>query len=157
MDRERLRRFIDQPLRDFPLESPATVSAGSTAREALALMREGSRSCVLVLDGGRLTGIVTERDVLTRCMASGFDWDRPLDDSVVTPEPRTIGAERTVGEAIAAFQQYGYRTLPVMDGDTIAGVVRVGDLLMHLAEAFPEDVLNLPPRPHQVMESKEGG
>jgi len=42
-------------------------------------------------------------------------------------------------------------------GGRVIGLVRLGDLLSHLAEAFPEDVLNLPPRPHQVMGKQEGG
>jgi hypothetical protein len=45
----------------------------------------------------------------------------------------------------------------VVEGGRVIGLVRLGDLLTHLAEAFPEDVLNLPPRPHQVMGKREGG
>jgi hypothetical protein len=45
----------------------------------------------------------------------------------------------------------------VVEGDRVVGVLRLGDLLRDLAEAYPEDVLNLPPRPHQVMEQPEGG
>jgi CBS domain containing-hemolysin-like protein len=57
------------------------------------------------------------------------------------------------------MRKHHYRTLPVVHAgsDRIIGLVRIGDLLTHLAEAFPEDVLNLPPRPHQVMEKPEGG
>jgi CBS-domain-containing membrane protein len=55
------------------------------------------------------------------------------------------------------MQQHHYRTLPVVDQGSIVGIIRLGDLLTHLAEAYPEEVLNLPPRPHQVMERPEGG
>lgn len=121
------------------------------------MMRQGAGSCVLALDGGRIAGIFTERDVLTKCMEDGFDWDQPLETSVLTKQPRTIQATRTVAEAIATMQQHQYRTLPVVEGETVVGLVRLGDLLKDLAEAYPEDVLNLPPRPHQVMERPEGG
>lgn len=120
-------------------------------------MREGSCSCVLAIDGNQLVGIFTERDVLSKCMASGFDWDQPLGESILTKTPRTIEARKSVGEAVALMQQQQHRTLPVTDGDRIIGLVRIGDLLTGLAEAFPEDVLNLPPRPHQVMARQEGG
>ena len=74
---------------------------------------------------------------------------------------RILGADvvgmSTVAEAIATMQQHHYRTLPVVAGTRVVGLVRLGDLLTHLAEAYPEDVLNLPPRPHQVMERPEGG
>src|SRR5690606_16180516 len=103
-------------------------------------------------------GIFTERDVLTKCMGDGFDWDQPLAGSLVTERPRTIAATQTVAEALATLQQHGYRTLPVTGSDgAVLGLIRVGDLLTQLVEAFPEEVLNLPPRPHQVMEKQEGG
>ena len=157
MDSSRLNRFVNQRLADLPLDQPVTVASNTPVAEALALMRQGSRSCVLAVDGGRLTGIFTERDVLDRCMDPGFDWQQPLAASVLTRPARTISSAGTVAEAIATMQQHHYRTLPVVDGDRLVGLVRVGDLLIHLAEAFPEDVLNLPPRPHQVMETEEGG
>jgi signal-transduction protein with cAMP-binding, CBS, and nucleotidyltransferase domain len=89
-------------------------------------------------------------------MADGFDWEQPV-ANVLTSEPRTIGSGRSLAEAIATFQQYGYRTLPVVDDGAVVGLIRVGDVLRHIAEAFPEEVLNLPPRPHQVAERPEGG
>jgi CBS domain-containing protein len=90
-------------------------------------------------------------------MGDGFDWDQQVGANVATTEPRTISADRSLGEALAAFQRHGYRTLPVTDGDEVLGLIRLGDVLKHLAEAFPEELLNLPPRPHQVMEKPEGG
>jgi CBS domain-containing protein len=157
MDSSRLNRFINQRLADLPLDQPTTVPSATPVAEALSLMRQGSRSCVLAIDNGRLEGIFTERDVLNRCMDDGFDWNQPLAASVLTRPAETIPASGTVAEAIALMQQHHYRTLPVVDGDRVVGLIRVGDLLRHLAEAFPEDVLNLPPRPHQVMETEEGG
>ena len=157
MDRTRLNRFINQTLLELPLEEVTAVEPSQSVRSALALMREGSRSCVLAISGDRLAGIFTERDVLTKCMGEGFDWDQPLEASVLTRSPSTIAANATVADAIAAMQQHHYRTLPVMDGDKVVGLIRMGDLLTHLAEAYPEDILNLPPRPHQVMERPEGG
>ena len=119
-------------------------------------MREGSRSCVLLMEDDRLTGIFTERDILTKCMGEGFDWEQPIVNAV-TPNPQTIPISGSVADAIVAIKQHHYRTLPVVDGARVVGIVRLGDLLTHVAEAFPEDVLNLPPRPHQVMEKQEGG
>lgn len=156
MDRSRLSRFINQQISGLPLEDPVFVNPQESVRRAVDRMREGSRSCVLVMDGTRLAGIFTERDVLTRCMGAGFDWEQPV-SGVLTQGPGTIEGSATVADAIAALQRGSYRTLPVMDGARVVGLIRTSDLLRHLVEAFPEDVLNLPPRPHQVMEKQEGG
>ena len=51
-----------------------------------------------------------------------------------------------------------YRNVPLVDDDDSSiGVVRPQDILKYLAEAFPEELLNLPPRPHQRMSKPEGG
>ncbi len=157
MDRSRLSRFVNQRLSELSLNEPAVVSPFTSVRAAVSVMQEQAHSCVLAVEGGQLQGIFTERDVLTKCMQDGFDWDQPLNASVLTKQPRTIASTRTVAEAIATMQQHHYRTLPVVEGQKVVGLVRLGDLLKDLAEAYPEDVLNLPPRPHQVMERPEGG
>lgn len=157
MDRSRLAKFIDQRVGELPLAEPVFLPPTASVRAAVDLMRGGSRSCVLALEGGRLAGIFTERDVLTRCMAPDFDWDQPLDRGLLTRDPVTVSGETTVGDAIALMQRHRYRTLPVLENETVAGLVRLGELLQHFAESYPEEVLNLPPRPHQVVTTREGG
>jgi CBS domain-containing protein len=157
MDRSRLGLFVSSPLAELPLGGPAFVSPSDSVGTAVALMQRDSQSCVLAMDEGQLVGIFTERDVLTKCMVDGFDWDQPLNAGLLTSEPRTISSTQTVADAIAMMQRYGNRTLPVMDGGRVAGLIRLGDILGHLAEAYHKEVLNLPPRPEQVMEQREGG
>ena len=50
-----------------------------------------------------------------------------------------------------------FRTVPIVDGGTVRGLVRLGDLRRHLAELLPVELLNLPPRPDQQMKKPEGG
>ena len=157
MDRSRLERFVNQRLAEMPLADAVFVSPADPVSKAVRLMQEKGQSAVLSMEGTRLTGIFTERDVLTKCMVDDFDWERPIGDAVLTSDPRVVQASATVGDAIAIMQQHSYRTLPVMDGGRLLGLIRLGDLLRQLAEVYPEDVLNLPPRPHQVMPKREGG
>jgi CBS domain-containing protein len=157
MDHSRFNRFVNQPLRELPLCAPLFIGPDATVAQAVEAMRSASASCALLGEQGAIKGIFTERDVLTKCMGDGFDWQQPVGASVATQSPRTISANRSLGEALAAFQQHGHRTLPVVDGQHVLGLVRLGDVLTHLAEVYPEELLNLPPRPHQVMEKPEGG
>jgi CBS domain-containing protein len=76
----------------------------------------------------------------------------------MTTEPRTLHLDQPVRDAIVLMQTGRYRNVPLVDDDGgLVGVVRPVDLLKYLAEAFPEELLNLPPRPHQLMEQAEGG
>jgi CBS domain-containing protein len=54
------------------------------------------------------------------------------------------------------MREHDFRTVPIVDRDRVRGLVRLGDLIRHLAELFPEEILNLPPRPDQQMKSPEG-
>jgi CBS domain-containing protein len=156
MDRVRLQKFMGKRLAELPLVEPLVVPPSNSVRDTVATMADRSYSCAIAQDGEQVLGIFTERDVLTRCMDESFDWSQRI-ASVLTREPRTVTPEHTVGDAIALMRKFGYRTLPVVDGGKVAGLVRLQNLLTHLAEEFPDEVLNIPPRPHQVMERREGG
>lgn len=157
MDRSRLAKFIDQRVGELPLAEPVFLPPTASVRTAVQRMHRGARSCVLAMEEEKLVGIFTERDVLTRCMAGDFDWDQPLAPDLLTRDPFVIASTTTVGDAIAIMQRSNYRTLPVVEDDAVVGLVRLGELLQHFAESFPEEVLNLPPRPHQVVARREGG
>jgi len=136
--------------------SPATVSSGSPLRDALASMRAHGGDAVLVQDGHRLVGILTERDVLTRVLGAAVDDSRPVND-FMSADPHTLHAEATLIEAMQAMESGHYRNLPLIDDSgAVIGLLRQQDLLEYVAEAFPQEILNLPPRPHQTMEEPEG-
>ncbi|HEY5148958.1 MAG TPA: CBS domain-containing protein, partial [Mycobacterium sp.] len=61
-------------------------------------------------------------------------------------------------DALRLMQSGAYRNVPVVSDDGhLVGVVRQVDILKFFAESFPEELLNLPPRPHQRMQQAEGG
>ncbi len=158
MDRSRLQRFFNSPVGELELVTPPLVAPETPVRDAVAAMAEGAQSCVLAVRDGELVGIFTERDVLTKCMGEGFDWSQPLAQVMAPGAPVVIQRSRPVGEAVALMRKHRYRTLPVVDESRrLVGLLRLQELLHALAEAYPEEVLNIPPRPHQVMETREGG
>ena len=135
---------------------PRIVPLGASLGSALVAMREGHGDAVLVTEGGHLVGILTERDVLTRVLGRGLDESRPVDE-VMTSTPHTLSAEAPLVEAMRAMESGHYRNLPLVDdAGQVVGLLRQQDLLEYVAEAFPQEILNLPPRPHQVMEEADG-
>ena len=71
--------------------------------------------------------------------------------------PHTLHPEQTVHDAIQLFADGRFRNVPLVDeAGRAVGIVRQQDILKYLAEAFPEELLNLPPRPHQRMTESEG-
>ncbi len=134
---------------------PPAVGPQATLADALAQMRERPGEALLVCEGDRLLGIVTERDVLLRVLGREVDASRPVSE-FMTSQPHTLAADVTLVDAMRAMESGGYRNLPLVDDGRVVGVLRQHDLLAYIAEAFPQEILNLPPRPHQLMEEPEG-
>ena len=102
---------------------------------------------VLVTDAqGRLAGIFTERDVLTRVVGRDLDARQTPLSEVMTRDPEALTANDRVAYAIHCMSVAGYRTIPLVDGEgRPIGVVTVSDVVRWLASLFPEAVLNLRP------------
>ncbi len=134
---------------------PPIVGPDTPLGEALGLMRERSGEALLICEADRLIGILTERDVLLRILGGDADTSRPVRE-FMTADPHTLAVDATMVDAMRSMESGGYRNLPMIEDGRVVGVVRQHDLLEYIAEAFPEEILNLPPRPHQLMEEPEG-
>ncbi|MCZ6794837.1 MAG: CBS domain-containing protein [Planctomycetota bacterium] len=157
-----------QKLHYLEIEDVAMVKRGSPLREALTLLQEkDSRGAALVVEekeGGegperKPVGIFTERDYLDKLAGVPTDLDRPIDE-YMTANPQTVLAEDTCDVALRLMTKGGYRHLPVVDRDgALVGLVSTRDIVVHLAEFFPMEVYNLPPRLHQnhTISPREGG
>ncbi len=111
---------------------------------------------MLVTEDGRLVGVLTERDIFGQIVGSDVDLSGPVDRFMNTA-PHTLTLDSTVRDAIELMETGRYRNIPLVDADgRVVGIVRPQDVLSYLAEAFPEELLNLPPRPHQRMEEPDG-
>jgi CBS domain-containing protein len=146
-------------LRVLSRREPVTVSPGTSLAACIAaIQRTGTGDSVFVMDGnGRLAGVLTERDIFGRIVGGDVDLDQPV-ETMMTTDPRHLHLDETVRDAIDLMQTGRYRNVPLLDEeDHLIGVVRPQDILKFLAEAFPEELLNLPPRPHQRMRKAEGG
>lgn len=119
-------------------------------------MQQAKGDCLLVCQEHRLVGIITERDVLMKVLGKDVDLESEV-DAFMTSDPDTLTLEDTVGAALEMMDRGGYRNVPLLGKDgEVTGLLRSQDVLEYVAEAFPEEVLNLPPRPHQKMEEPEG-
>jgi CBS domain-containing protein len=142
--------------RTLARSDPTTVTPQTSLRDALAQMREHGGDAILVKDGGRLAGILTERDVLTRVLGAQID-DAQAVSELMTKDPKTLSADASVLQAMQAMESGRYRNVPLVEPDgTVVGLLRQQDLIEFIAEAFPQEILNLPPRPHQLMDQPEG-
>jgi len=158
----RVPTLVDERLQVVVRREPVTVAPGTSLADCLVeIQRTGTGDSVFVVDGdGRLLGVLTERDIFGRLVGGDvaeIDLSQPV-ETLMTTKPHHLHLDETVRDAIELMQTGRYRNVPLLDEeDHLVGVIRPQDVLKYLAESFPEELLNLPPRPHQTMRHAEGG
>ncbi|MGP1674634.1 MAG: CBS domain-containing protein [Candidatus Limnocylindrales bacterium] len=154
----RVPTLADERLRVLSRRQPVTVGPGTSLAECIrAIQRTGTGDSVFVCDAsGGLLGVLTERDIFGTIVAGKVDLAQPV-ETLMTVEPNTLDLDQTIRDAIELMQTGRYRNIPLVDDRRqLVGVVRQVDIIRYLAESFPEELLNLPPRPHQRMKEPEG-
>jgi CBS domain-containing protein len=151
--------MLSDKITTLELAAPLIVQSGASVSSVVDEIQrhKPSAGCVLIWKGESLAGIMTERDVLLKVVARDVDGKEPV-DRFMTPDPITMTTDQTIGDAINLMNQYSFRHIPVVDQKTgqVTSIFSVSDVINYLAESFPDQVINLPPRPHQKIMTPEG-
>jgi CBS domain-containing protein len=105
------------------------IDVGASALEAARTMAAANIGAVLVNDGGRIVGIVSERDFLRHLAAEGPSLEGTFVRDVMASPVIAVSPETSVEECMALVTEQRIRHLPVMDGDVLTGIVSIGDLV----------------------------
>ncbi len=125
--------------------SPATlINASGTVEDAVKLMVAERIGAVAVVDDGSLVGIFTERDLMTKVVATGIDAKNTKISDVMVSNPACVTADTPRSEALDTMLSGRFRHLPVIDDDGgLTGMVSIRDLLQHQMTRLQEDVSSL--------------
>jgi CBS domain-containing protein len=139
--------LLEDTVRLLAPSEPLRLSPEHSVARAIQAMVQNRRAAVVIVDAtGRLVGIFTERDVLTRVMGAGRVARDTLLRDVMTPDPESLRPDDRIGYAINRMHAGGFRSLPLVDeAHRPIGIITVNDVVRWLAEIFPEAVLNLRP------------
>jgi CBS domain-containing protein len=116
--------MFDQPIKNI-MEQKKFLSAPpeTTVSNAARLMAGKNVSAVMVVENGLLVGIFTERDAVFRVIAQGRDVKTtPLTD-VMTAAPKTLGPDKSYGQALLLMQENGFRHVPVIENGRPIGII----------------------------------
>ncbi len=124
-------------VRDWMTRKPATVAPDCSMGSAMSRMRRSRIRHLLVVDAGRLVGIVSHRDWIRIPMgAAAHGWERQPVTRIMTEDPVTVAPEMLVADAARVLLEGKIGCLPVRDGETICGILTVSDALEALLSAM---------------------
>jgi CBS domain-containing protein len=128
------KRIIETPLRDLNPAPALTVAPGEPIASVIAMMQKHGHGSVLILDGGRLVGIFTERDVLNRLTGRKLDLDRTPVSRVMTRDPKSLRETDTLAFAMHRMAVGSYRHIPIIREGKPPAFVSVRGVLRYLHE-----------------------
>ena len=117
-----------QSIREVMTADPRTVETSATVADAARQMRDGDVGAVVVVDDGKVAGIITDRDIAVRVVAEGLDPDATGVGEVGTMDPVTLTVDQTVDDAIRLVREQDVRRIIVVQDGRPAGIVSLGDL-----------------------------
>jgi predicted transcriptional regulator len=149
--------FETDPISALGLPEPVAIGIDASIGTALLAVQQRAQGYVLIVEDGRPRAIMSERDVVMKIVARDVKYDANVME-VASRLPMTLTEKETIGRAIKIMIADGLENIPVVGSDGRAkAVLRTLDVVQFLAETFPEQLLNLPPRPHQTLPKPEGG
>ncbi len=119
--------LITTPVRSLIRRAPITVSPATTIRDAATQMSAQRVSSVLVVEAGRLIGVLTDRYLRNCVVAQGLDSARPVLD-IATLDPLTMDVRKPAFEALLLMARHNIHHVPVLDGQRVAGMLTASDL-----------------------------
>ena len=151
-------RMLHEPIRTLQMRPTPSLALGSRLSEAVRQMQQHRVGCVMVVEGGRLVGILTERDILYKLLGTGQDLGAVTVDAVMTRDPEVLTPEDAIVHALHKMSVGGFRHVPLVDAQhRPVGMLSVKDVVDWVTEFFPEHVLNVPPEPGRHARQPEGG
>lgn len=120
-----------------------SVSPDVTIAEAVADMNRHRVGCMLIMDGGQIVGIFTERDVLRRVVGAEIDPRSVPVSQVMTSDVTTISPQTTIEETMVIFTERRFRHLPVCDHGKLVGTISIGDVTRWNSDANQAEAQHL--------------
>lgn len=129
---------MPQSIREVMTSDPVQVPEEMSIIQVAEIMRDRDIGDVIVTNGSDVVGIVTDRDIVVRGLASGNGFEMLAVGDVASREIETLSPDDPVARAVELMSNRAIRRLPVVDNGELVGVVSIGDLAM---ERDPESAL----------------
>src|SRR5437773_10898522 len=153
---DQLPKACEEKVSILPTEDFVAISRFTPLSQAIEAMKKDEGGCVIITDDGRVAGIFTERDLLTKVSGQDVDLQSPI-EKWMQAAVETLSPEATIGDAVRLMNERSFRNIPLVKQGDLKGSISVFDIITYLAESYPKTTMNLPPLPAQIMDTVDGG
>jgi CBS domain-containing protein len=146
---------MGQTVSDIMSKNLVSLSADDTVREAARQMRQANVGAIVVQKQGDVFGIVTDRDIVVRCLAHGSDCDDTPLSEICTEDVTTLRPDDEVDRAVTLMRDKAIRRIPIVKNGKAVGILSLGDLALErdpfsvlgaISGASPNNELRRPDR-----------
>jgi len=120
-----------------------TIAPAAPVLEAIQRMAERRVGALVVMDGGQLAGIVSERDYARKVILQGRSSAQTAVADIMSPQPLTVSPDTDVFDCMRLCTERRVRHLPVVEGERVIGVISIGDLVKAVIDAQAEQIEQL--------------
>jgi CBS domain-containing protein len=133
---------MGESIRDLMTSNPRSLESGSSVLEAARVMRDEDTGIVPIVEGDRLVGTVTDRDIAIRVVGEGKDPSSTTVGEISSRELVTIDPQQELDEALRLMARHQVRRLPVVEEDgKLIGIVSQADVAKHASTKQTGDVV----------------
>ena len=115
-------------IRDVMTDNPTTCEPTATVADAAKVMAREDVGPVPIVEGGRLVGLVTDRDIIVRVVAEGRDVTSTTVKDISSKDLITVTPDEELDRALQLMAQHQVRRIPVVEGDRVVGIVSQADV-----------------------------
>ena len=131
-----------ESIRDLMTKNPRSLESGSTVVEAARLMRDENVGVIPVVEGEKLVGTVTDRDIAIRVVAEGKSPESMTVGEIASRELVTIDPQQELDEALRLMARHQVRRLPVVEEDgRLVGIVAQADIARNASDTQTGDLV----------------
>jgi CBS domain-containing protein len=120
-----------------------SADPGLSVLDAIIIMAEKKVGALVVMQDGKLSGIVTERDYARKVIIKGRSSESTRVDEIMTTSVQTTTPDQTVQDCMGLMSEGRFRHLPVLEDDTVVGIISIGDLVQAIIADQQEEIEQL--------------
>ncbi|MBT3984117.1 MAG: CBS domain-containing protein [Bacteriovoracaceae bacterium] len=146
-----------EPISELRMPAVKAVEESTTIEAAIKIMQENHFGSLIIIKNGKLSGIVTERDILMKACLKIDNWSKTPVSQIMTADPVSLQATDMIAHVLHNMHVGGFRHIPIVNesGEPIS-LVSIKDIVSFVIEHFPPEIINVVSHPFRGKSIREG-